>query len=303
MQPEGLVERLEQRRQRIGRLGRAGSLRRQANFLLEVHAAPAIEPDAAVVSQHGDELRHGHPVERGNIGQPVAESRDRLVSLRAVGQGQAGELPPRLGRRRRRLRQRRHCAERDGGRGEQRQQQLPRPDGRMPCVRDEVSSHCSAWSCHVHPGLLPKSRGRLAPMSPGLGRASYRRTARRGIVREDERRRSGRPFRTATLGAGHRRRPESARLLVDAYEPRGRGFESCRARQSFKGLQRCKPFFFGATVPSNQEVVAFRGFARAGIFKGLQRDEPIEVEPLCRNDWARTKGSYVRHWLGEASED
>ena len=33
---------------------------------------------------------------------------------------------------------------------------------------------------------------------------------------------------------------------VLGYEPRGRGFESCRARHLFKGLQRCEPFFFVA---------------------------------------------------------
>ncbi len=31
---------------------------------------------------------------------------------------------------------------------------------------------------------------------------------------------------------------------VLGYEPRGRGFESCRARHKIKGLQKCKPFLF-----------------------------------------------------------
>jgi hypothetical protein len=44
-------------------------------------------------------------------------------------------------------------------------------------------------------------------------------------------------------------------------------------------------------VPSNQGVVASRRFARARMFKGLQRDEHADVARLCRKDWARTKGS------------
>jgi hypothetical protein len=33
---------------------------------------------------------------------------------------------------------------------------------------------------------------------------------------------------------------------VPGYEPGGRGFESCRARQILEGLQRCRPFSFSS---------------------------------------------------------
>jgi len=35
-------------------------------------------------------------------------------------------------------------------------------------------------------------------------------------------------------------------LTGSAYEPGGRGFDFCRARQIIKGLQQCNPFLFGS---------------------------------------------------------
>ena len=48
------------------------------------------------------------------------------------------------------------------------------------------------------------------------------------------------------LSAEEVRGPPQRNTLVNsaisAYEPGGRGFKSCRARQIIKGLQRCSPF-------------------------------------------------------------
>jgi len=42
---------------------------------------------------------------------------------------------------------------------------------------------------------------------------------------------------------------QNSRTWAPIYEPGGRGFKSCRARQIINGLQKCGPFFLVWLTP------------------------------------------------------
>ncbi len=154
VQPEGLVQRLQVRRKRVGRQRRHRALRGKLHLLLEEHAAPAVEPGGAVEPHHGRELRHRHAVPGGHLWQAATKPRDCQFALCSLRQREAGKF--RLGPRRcgRGLRENRRRRQRDSERRQQRQQpRKPEAARRKRRVAPGIDRTLVPW---VHHFLTPQ---------------------------------------------------------------------------------------------------------------------------------------------------
>ena len=80
------------------------------------------------------------------------------------------------------------------------------------------------------------------------------------------------------------------------YEPRGRGFKSCRARQTIKGLQKCRLFFISVVLcPSYVLRVAHERAEFAVLVSQLNLATICRLPANCRHSRVRSSFLHSSH--------